>query len=224
MDGVFYYAGIIVTTQNVELPTYEARYGSAGFGYVGAENYSAGANLGRGVIDVCGLAEGDEVFVWGLLAQDARGQRTQGVIDAVEEAGVSVVYLEISDAVNADAPQGIPVFTSVLASNPEVAAAVMDHGALTATLPTYLEAAGKGPDEVCGAGFDLSAATAQGIEDGFIDVVLDQQPFLQGYLPVVQMYLAARFGFAGMHIDTGEALITADNIAAVAPLAEAAIR
>ena len=87
-----------------------------------------------------------------------------------------------------------------------------------------MTAAGRGPEQICGAGFDLSAATAQAIKEGFVDVVLDQQPFMQGYLPIVQLYLSTKFGFAGMHIDTGAALITADNIALVAPLAEEGIR
>jgi hypothetical protein len=36
--------------------------------------------------------------------------------------------------------------------------------------------------------------------------------------------MSAKFGFAGMNVDTGAALITADNIAQVAPLAAEAIR
>ena len=64
----------------------------------------------------------------------------------------------------------------------------------------------------------------QGIEDGYIAAVLDQQPFLQGYLPIIQLYLTSKFGFAGMDIDTGAALITKANVAAVADLAKAGIR
>ncbi len=55
-------------------------------------------------------------------------------------------------------------------------------------------------------------------------MVLDQQPFLQGFLPIMQLYLTSKFGFAGMDVDTGAALITKDNIAAVADLAKAGIR
>ena len=54
--------------------------------------------------------------------------------------------------------------------------------------------------------------------------MLDQQPFLQGYIPIMQLYLTSKFGFAGMNIDTGAALITKDNIAAVADLAKEGIR
>ena len=87
-----------------------------------------------------------------------------------------------------------------------------------------MKAAGKKPGEICGAGFDLSAPIVKGVQDGSIAVVLDQQPFLQGYLPIMQLYLTSKFGFAGMNVDTGAALITKDNIAAVADLAKAGIR
>lgn len=217
-------SGIIVTTQNVDLPDSEQKYKAEGMGYVGATLYEAGAFLGRGAVTECGLQSGDQALVWGLLGQEARGQRTKGVIDALESAGVRVEYLEISDATNKDAATGTPVFTSLAASHPDLAAVVTDHGALTATLGTFLRSAGKQPDEVCGAGFDLSAVTAQGIDEGYIDVVLDQQPFLQGYLPIVQLYLTSKFGFAGMNIDTGAALVTSRNIGMVAPLAAEAIR
>jgi simple sugar transport system substrate-binding protein len=216
--------GIVVTTQNVELPQSESEYKTAGFGYVGAKNYSAGVNLGNAILNNCEVSDGDTAFVWGLLAQEARGQRTQGVIDALEEGGVAIEYLEIADAVNKDAAQGIPTFSSFMAANPNVTVAVTDHGALTATLPAYMKAAGKGPDDMCAAGFDLSAATVQGLKSGMIDLVLDQQPFLQGYLPIHQLYLTTKFGFAGMNIDTGAAIITQDNVDQVAALAEAAIR
>ena len=43
-------------------------------------------------------------MVWGLLAQAGRGERTKGVWSKhLEEAGLTVDYLEIDDATNADA-------------------------------------------------------------------------------------------------------------------------
>ena len=218
-------AGIIVTVSNVPLPNKEAEYKAAGFGYAGAADlHTAGMTLGNGAIKACGLKEGDTAFVWGLLGQAGRGERTRGVNDALKAAGVKVVYQEISDAINGDATQGIPVFASFVASHPEIKAVITDHGALTATIPAYMNAAGKKPGEICGAGFDLSAPIVKGVQDGYIAVVEDQQPFLQGYLPIIQLYLTSKFGFAGLHVDTASSLITKDNIDAVAPLAKEGIR
>jgi simple sugar transport system substrate-binding protein len=36
--------------------------------------------------------------------------------------------------------------------------------------------------------------------------------------------MTSKFGFAGLHVDTGAALITKDNVDALAPLAAEAIR
>ncbi len=218
-------AGIIVTVSNVPLPNKEAQYKADGFGYAGAADLlQAGKTLGDGAINVCGLKAGDTVFVWGLLGQAGRGQRTQGVIDAMKAANIKVEYQEISDAINGDATQGIPVFASFVASHPEIKAVVTDHGGLTATIPAYMQGAGKKPGEICGAGFDLSAPIVKGVQDGFISVVEDQQPFLQGFLPIMQLYLTSKFGFAGLHVDTASSLITKANIDAVAPLAKEGIR
>ena len=60
--------GIIVTSQNTTLPALEAKYSSSGFGYVGAELYSAGWALGKESVNRFGLQAGDKAFVWGLLA------------------------------------------------------------------------------------------------------------------------------------------------------------
>lgn len=216
--------GIIVTSQNTTLPELEAKYASQGFGYVGAELYDAGYSLGAEAVSRFGLGEGDKAMVWGLLAQAGRGERTQGVIDALEEAGLTVDYLEIDDATNADASAGIPTFVGYVSSNSDVSLVVTDHGALTATMQTYMETAGLGPDDVYGAGFDLSPATVEAIRGGWTDLVIDQQQWLQGYLPILQICLTNNFAFTGLHINTGAGFAHADNIDLLADLVQEQIR
>ena len=60
---------------------------------------------------------------------------------------------------------------------------------------SLLKAADKGPDDIYGIGFDLSPATLEAIRGGWTDLVLDQQPFLQGYLPIVQRCLTKKYQF-----------------------------
>ncbi len=216
--------GIIVTSQNTELPASFNQYQGNGFGYVGAVNYTAGFNLGKEAVKRFGLQSGDRAMVWGLLSQPSRGERTKGVIDALEEAGLTVDYLEIDAATNADPAAGTPTFTGYVTSNPDVKLVVTDHGGLTATLQTYLTAAGKGPDDIYGAGFDLSPATLEAIRGGWTDLVIDQQPWLQGYLPILQICLTDVFGFSGLMIDTGAGFADKDNLDFLAPLIEKEIR
>lgn len=217
-------SGILVTSQNTELPEAQAAYQSNGFGYVGAVNYTAGLNLGKEAVKRFGLAAGDRAMVWGLLAQPSRGLRTQGVIDALEEAGLTVDYIEIDAATNKDPAAGTPTFTGYVTSHPDVKLVVTDHGGLTATAETYLKAAGKKPGELHVAGFDLSPATVAAIKGGWTELVIDQQPWLQGYLPILQLCLTKVYGFSGLHIDTGGGFASKENIDFLAPLAEKEIR
>ncbi len=216
--------GITVTAINTNFPTYEKKYGAEGHGWVGAEVYSVGRKLGEYAVRELGLGEGDRALVYGLLSMPGRGMRSQGCIDALEEAGVTVDYLEISDAVNADPTMGIPVVSAYIAAHPDVDLIITDHGGLTATLPTYFRAAGVKPGEIAGAGFDPTPAAAEGIREGYILAVWDQQQFLHGYLSVLQIALARKFKFSGLHIDTGAGVVNASNVEALAALADAGIR
>lgn len=216
--------GIVVTSMNTQLADLQAQYSSAGFGYVGAILYDAGYSLGSEAIARFGLAAGDKAFVWGLLAQAGRGERTQGVVDSLEDAGLEVIYQEIDDATNADATAGVPTFVGVMSANPDIKLVVTDHGALTATLETYLTSAGLGPDDVYAIGFDLSSATVEAIRGGWTDLVIDQQQWLQGYMSVLQICLTHNYAFTGLHIDTGAGFAHADNVELLANLVEKQIR
>lgn len=216
--------GIIVTVMNTELPNAEAQFAPQGTGYVGAVLQKAGHDLATEAVKRAGLQEGDKAFVWGLVSQAGRGQRTQGVLDGLEEAGVDVVYLEIDDATNADPAQGIPTFTGMASANPDLKAAFFDHGDLTSTAQSYLEAAGFGPDDLYVAGFDLSPATVAAVQSGYTDLVIDQQQWLQGFESVAQICLTHSYGFSGLNINTGGGFVDASNVDAIAPLVEQQIR
>jgi simple sugar transport system substrate-binding protein len=216
--------GIIVTSQNTELPLAQAKYSANGFGYVGAKNYDAGYALGAEAVKRFGLKSGDRAMVWGLLSQPSRGLRTQGVIDAMEEAGLTVDYIEIDSATNADPAAGTATFTGYVSANPDVKVVVTDHGGLTATAATYLQAAGKNPGDIKMAGFDLSPATTDAIKGGWMNLVIDQQEWLQGYLPILQICLTKVYGFSGLDINTGAGFVDASNVDFIAPLAAKNIR
>lgn len=216
--------GILVTAMNVPLSDLQAQYGPNGFGYVGAFQYTAGFSLAQEAVKRFDLKSGDKAMVWGLLSQPGRGERTRGVVEGLEKAGVKVDYLEIDSATNADASAGIGTFTGYVTANADVKLIVTDHGNLTASLQTFLEAAGKGPGDIFTAGFDLSPATVVAIKGGWTDLVIDQQQYLQGYMPVLQLCLAKKYNFSGLTIDTGAGFASADNIDILAPLVEQGIR
>jgi len=216
--------GILVTVMNTELPKAEEKYASAGTGYVGAVLHDAGAALATEAISRGGLKSGDKVFVWGLKSQPGRGERTLGITDTLEAAGMNVVYLEIDDATNADPAAGVSAFTGMASANADLKAIFTDHGNVTSTIPTYMKAANLAPGSIYAAGFDASAATVQGVKDGYINLVIDQQQYLQGFLAVQQLCLTHQYGFSGLFVNTGGGFIDKSNIDVIAPLVEQQIR
>jgi simple sugar transport system substrate-binding protein len=216
--------GILVTVMNTELPKAEAKYASKGTGYVGATLYDAGAALANEAISRDNLQSGSRVFVWGLKSQPGRGERTKGITDTLSKAGMKVDYLEINDATNADPAAGVPIFTGYVSKHPDVKAMFIDHGNLTSTIPTYMKAANLSPGSVYMAGFDMSPATVQGVQKGYISLVIDQQEWLQGYFGIQQLCLSHEYGFSGLHIDTGGGFVDKSNIDQIAPLVTKQIR
>lgn len=217
--------GTIFTTLNTSLPDSQKKYAAQGFGYVGAPNYAAGFALASEAAKRANLQQGDSVFVWGLKGQGGdRGQRTVGVTDAFEKAGAKVIYQEIDSATNADPNAGTATFVGVMGANPGVKIVVTDHGGLTSNVGVYAKAASLKPGQVYFAGFDMSPNTAQAVKEGFQNLVIDQQPFLQGYIPILNICLTKKFGFSGLDINTAGAFVDSTNVDAVAPLAAVEIR
>jgi simple sugar transport system substrate-binding protein len=216
--------GIIVTSMNTQLPLAQAKYAPNGFGYVGAILYDAGYALGQEAVKRSGVKAGDKAFLWGLLSEAGRGERTKGVKDALEKAGLKVIYQEIDPATDASAAAGIPVFTGIMSANPDIKLVVTDHGNLTGTIQSFLEAAGKKPGDVFAAGFDASGNAVTAIQGGWLQLVIDQQQYLQGYFGVLQICLTHKYGFSGLLINTGAGFISKDNIDAIAPLVKKQVR
>ncbi|HMR33978.1 MAG TPA: sugar ABC transporter substrate-binding protein [Geminicoccaceae bacterium] len=66
------------------------------------------------------------------------------------------------------------------------------------------------------ATFDLSEGILQSVRDGKMEFAIDQQQYLQGYLPVVLLRLYKKFGLMpGADVLTGPGLVTKENAASV---------
>ena len=70
------------------------------------------------------------------------------------------------------------------------------------------------------ATFDLSEEIVKAIKDDIIAFGIDQQPYLQGYLPVVVLALYNRYGvLPGNNINSGPGFVTKDSVELVEELA-----
>ncbi len=78
--------------------------------------------------------------------------------------------------------------------------------------------------EVKVIGFDVSPEVIRGMEMGYIHLTSDQQPFLQGYLPVLSLCQQLVYGLAPLVVDTGNGYVTQDTYKEVAELAAKGLR
>ena len=67
---------------------------------------------------------------------------------------------------------------------------------------------------VHGGGFDLLPRTLELIRDGFLDFTIDQQPYLQGFYTVMQMFVTlASGGLVGpAETNTGLKFVTKESV------------
>jgi simple sugar transport system substrate-binding protein len=55
---------------------------------------------------------------------------------------------------------------------------------------------------------------------GYIQFHIDQQPYLQGYVPVLQAPLIKKFKLAAFDVNTGSAVVTADQVDSIEQLSK----
>ncbi len=116
-----------------------------------------------------------------------------------------------------DADQGREVIAELLQQHPEIRVVL-------GTGQSDTEAAGRAIEKgfkkggYWSAGFDLSPKTLRLIEAGHIRCTVDQQPYAQGFYPVVQLTLYLRYGIVPPDIDAGAAIIDRSNVRQVMEL------
>ena len=214
-------AGIKMMYQNVPVPAAVAKFGGA---YVGAQQGPQGHALGVEIVRRFGAKSGDLAIVLGGFDDSIRAAREEGTAKAMEEAGMKVVRLNSPPEWAADPNLAIPVITAAVQANPAAKVIVYPGGQLLGNAGVFMKAAGKKPGEIINVGFDTSPQVVKGFEDGWVQLTADQQPFQQGYLPILSLCEQIVYGLAPMDVDTGAGFVTTDNYKAVAGLATEGLR
>lgn len=194
-------------------------------GYVGViDQERQGMDLAAEAMRRYDLPQGSTIIVLGAWGEPGREMREGGAAKAFEEAGYNVVRIRALPAWNTDVNLGTPVISGAILANPDASAIVFSGGQLMGVAHNYMRAANKKPGEVKVIGFDVSPEVIRGMEMGYIQLTSDQQPFLQGYLPVLSLCQQLIYGLAPLVVDTGNGYVTPDNYKEVAELAAKGLR
>lgn len=172
--------------------------------YVGQPEYDAGKAAGLRAKDD---GVGSFLCVNHSIQQPTLAERCQGFADGL---GVDLGNSMLDSG--ADPAEIKNKVLAYLSANPDTDA-ILTLGPVSAD-PTILalEENGMAGDIYFGT-FDLGAEIVKGIKSGVIKWGIDQQPFLQAYLPVVIMANYHRYGvLPGNNINSGPGFVTADGL------------
>ena len=113
---------------------------------------------------------------------------------------------------------------AALESDPDVDT-VLGLGASLVGEPAVAAVDALGRDDVLIASFDLSAGFLEAVSEGKAAFAIDQQQFLQGYLPVAFLALNAKYGLMpGGNVPSGPNLVTEEKASQVIELSSKGIR
>jgi simple sugar transport system substrate-binding protein len=200
-------AGIPVVTYNADGTFVNGRpsIGSNRLCYVGQALYISGQVMGAQIKSV--VPGGGKIGIG--IAQPGAGNIQPRFDGAASVLGSAYNVVSINTTTDTSAEQS--KLTAWLLGNKDAKGLfAVDYGS-TSSLAAALKTAGS---SIPSGGFDTAPTTLSGIQGGSVSFAIFQDPYLQGFLPVLYMYL---YNLSGSQLsppdtDTGLTVITKDNI------------
>jgi simple sugar transport system substrate-binding protein len=197
-------AGLVVIAQNIDDP--DGAAGNARFSFVGQDFIASGNIIGKRMIAEHGLKAGDHCLLPVEFPELTYAiERAQGVQSALEPAGIT------SEVVGTGTVDGeaLGIVSQAILANPKINCVI---GLGTTPTTVAVEAAEEaGRPGIPNGGFDTNPKIMENIMAGKTTATMDQQPFWQGFLPVMFAAYAVRYGLTPPDIDTGNNLIDKTN-------------
>jgi simple sugar transport system substrate-binding protein len=218
-------AGVIVIASNVD--DLEGAAGNARQAFIGQGFEPAGYGLARA--QWANLpAEGPIHILVGVSGpgQNWSETRALGITNYIDEMIAAnpdrgITYEKIDSGL--DLAVVADRVGAYLSANPNTNA-YFDTGFWHAGVAGVLRDRGVPPGQVLLAGFDLVPIVLDEMEAGYIQVQVDQQPFMQGFMPVMEIYQSKTVGLAPVDINTGEALVYPADVPAIREMSEMGLR
>jgi simple sugar transport system substrate-binding protein len=200
--------GIPVIAINADAPN------SGRLSYIGQGNYEAGRSMGKEIVKL--LPRGGDVIL-GIHTAGAENleARIKGVKDVLDERG-GFKYRVV--ATGTDLVRAESLLGSALQANPNVNG-MFGVEDITGIAIGHIIERQRLKGKVVGGGFDLVSEILDAIENGNMQFTIDQQPYLQGFQGVMELYLYNMYKISPCDINTGIAPVTAANVRAVKDLA-----
>jgi len=197
-------AGLVVIVQNIDDP--EHGKGNAREVFVGQDFIVSGHMIGERMINEHGLKQGDHCLLPVEFPELTYAiERAQGVQSALEPAGITS---EVIGTGTVDA-EALNIISQALLANPDITCIIGLGTTPTTVAPDAADEAGR--PGIPNGGFDTNPKIMENIMAGKTTATMDQQPFWQGFLPVMFAAYEVRYGLHPADFNTGNNLIDKSN-------------
>jgi simple sugar transport system substrate-binding protein len=194
-------AGIPVIAYNADAA------GNKRLAYVGQDLKLAGEKMGERILQT--LPSGEV----GLFIATPGSANLQPRIEGLEKVLKAKGITTHAVATGANVTEEQPAIEAFYKSHTGVKGLFSVDGGSTESLGKAIQKLGlKG--KVKAGGFDLTEQTQKLIKEGFLEFTIDQQPYLQGFVPALQMflYLVSGTQTGPFEANTGLKFVTAETV------------
>jgi simple sugar transport system substrate-binding protein len=172
-------AGIPVVAYNADAE------GNPRESYIGQDLMKAGEKMGERIVEL--VPSGDVALFIATPGQANIQPRIDGALKAIKASGKSITTHTI--ATGAAVPGELSTIDAYWVGHPNTKGMFAVDGGSTQSTAQVMQKYGLPNKGVKAGGFDLTEVTQQLLAAGQIDFTIDQQPYLQGFLPVLQLFL-----------------------------------
>jgi simple sugar transport system substrate-binding protein len=179
--------------------------------YIGQDLFLSGQALGERI--VAGMPSGGDAV--GFIATPGTANiqpRIDGAKQAIKASGKNINFTSVASGA-ALSQENTTINSYVLAHKSTLKGIFAVDAGSTQTVGQIIKKYSL-QSQVASGGFDLTPVTLQSIQGGSLQFTIDQQPYLQGFLPVLALYL---FNLSGGLVsppetNTGLTFVTKDNV------------
>ncbi len=171
----------------IPVVSYNADGGKANerLAYIGQDNYQSGLELGSRVVTL--VKSGDAFLFVATPGQENIQPRIDGALDAIRDSGRPIQAHVVASGVDVGAERK-KIEATYKAHTGLRGLFAVDAGS-TAGVAEVMKKYGLSKRGVHAGGYDLLPTTLRAIHTRDLDFTIDQQPYLQGFLPVLQLFL-----------------------------------
>jgi len=159
--------------------------GNTRLAYYGQDNYQSGLELGARLVRL--VDRGDVYLFIATPRQQNIQPRIDGALDAIRDSGSPITAHVVASGV--DVGRELTKIEATYKANRGLRGLFAVDAGSTAGVAAVMRKHGLHERGVKAGGYDLLPATLRAIHDRELDFTIDQQPYLQGFLPVLQLFL-----------------------------------